>query len=103
MLLHPSADHYKTRIPQSSDVILVVEVSDSTLAFDQSEKLSAYGKAGIPEYRIVNRRKSVFEVYREPHFNGFSSKKSHAPGTAVCLEAFPDVKIEVSNFRFLLR
>jgi len=45
---------------------LVVEVSDSTLQFDQSRKRAIYAAAGIPEYWIINLVDGVLEVYRGP-------------------------------------
>ena len=54
MLLKPAADDYTSRHPQSGDVFLLVEVSDSTLNYDREVKLSAYGRAGMFEVWIVN-------------------------------------------------
>jgi Uma2 family endonuclease len=45
---------------------LVVEVSDTTLAFDRKRKGPLYAGAGIPEYWIVNLADRILEVYREP-------------------------------------
>jgi Uma2 family endonuclease len=49
-----------------STAVLVVEISDSTLAYDPREKARISARAGIPEYWIVNMRDRVLEVYREP-------------------------------------
>ena len=46
--------------------ILIVEVSDSTLAYDRTQKTSLYAKAGIADYWIVNLINCRLEVYREP-------------------------------------
>ena len=46
--------------------LLVVEISESTLAFDRGEKASLYASAGIPEYWIVNLLDRRLEVYRDP-------------------------------------
>ena len=46
--------------------LLVVEVSESTLAFDRSRKASLYARAGIPEYWIVNLVERRLEVHRNP-------------------------------------
>ena len=45
---------------------LVVEVADSSLAFDRAHKGSLYARARLPEYRVVNLVDQVLEVYREP-------------------------------------
>jgi Uma2 family endonuclease len=56
------ADHH----PMAADTILIVEISDSSIAIDRGLKLEAYARAGIPEYWIVNLADSVLEVHRSP-------------------------------------
>ena len=55
---------YRTAHPTTA--VLVVEVSDTTLAFDQQAKASLYARAGIPEYWIVNLPEQVVEVHQTP-------------------------------------
>ena len=71
MLLKPSPDDYTSRHPQPDDVLLLIEVSDTTLDLDRVEKLPAYGRAGIAEVWIVNLVDQVIEIHREPHFTGY--------------------------------
>lgn len=59
-------DRYHEKRPEPEDVIVVIEVSDSTLRFDRKEKLQLYAEAGIPEYWIVNLVERVIEVYAGP-------------------------------------
>ncbi len=54
MLLTHRDDRYDFRHPQPQDVLLLVEVADSSLDFDRSVKLPSYAAAGIPEVWIVN-------------------------------------------------
>jgi Uma2 family endonuclease len=53
VLLRPRAD-YAQLIPEPSDVLLVVEISDTTLRFDQTTKLALYARHGIEEYWVVD-------------------------------------------------
>ena len=53
-----------------TSAVLVVEVSDTTLQFDRSRKMSLYAQAGIRDYWIVNLIDRVLEVYREPVEDG---------------------------------
>jgi Uma2 family endonuclease len=53
-----------TSHPRLAD--LVIEVADSSLKFDRTEKMSLYARAGIQEYWVVNVADRVLEVYREP-------------------------------------
>jgi Uma2 family endonuclease len=94
-LLKPAPDDYTSRHPGPEEVFLLIEVADSTLTYDRAEKLPAYGRAGIPEVWIVNLPERSVEIYREPHYLGYSSKMVVREGEQACLRAFPDVAIDV--------
>lgn len=55
-----------------TDVPLVVEVSDSSLADDRGFKARLYARAGLPEYWIVNLRDRTIEVYRRPEQGAYT-------------------------------
>lgn len=57
---------YSQRHPKASDVALLIEVSDSSLAEDQGDKLQTYASAGVPVYGIVNLPGRRVEIYTEP-------------------------------------
>ncbi len=61
---HPN--HYRFQHPKAEDVLLLIEVSDSTLAKDQTVKLALYANANIPEYWIINIPEQQVEVYTKP-------------------------------------
>ena len=96
-LLKPSPDDYTNRHPQPDEVFLLVEVSDSTLAYDREEKLPAYGRAGVAEVWIVNLLEGTLEVYRDPHFTGYGSQTVLRPGDQAAPHAFPDAVVEVAE------
>ena len=79
-LLKSPIDRYENRKPQVEDVLLIVEVSDSTLTYDRSRKLSLYAEAGIPEVWIRNLQDDVLEVYREPRQDRYGSHVTLLPG-----------------------
>lgn len=58
------------RHPGAADVLVVVEVSDSSLEFDRTTKQRLYARAGIPQYVIVNLRDDVVEVLEGPDRDG---------------------------------
>jgi Uma2 family endonuclease len=64
------ADH-----PTESDVLLIMEISDSTLAFDQGTKSELYAEAGIAEYWILNVRERTLEVRRDPRGTRYLSSR----------------------------
>ena len=56
-LLKPRADDYETGLPTPEDILLVIEVSHSTLRMDRTRKLVLYAEAEIPAYWIFNVRR----------------------------------------------
>ncbi len=97
MLLKPAGDDYTTRHPGPEDVYLLIEVADTSLAIDRDEKLPLYGRAGIPEVWIVNLVDQAIEIYREPHFAGYTTSKVLRAGERACPLAFPDVSVDVAE------
>lgn len=67
VLLRPRADYYLTGHPCAVDVLLLIEVSDSTLPFDRNTKVPLYARHGIPEvWLVVGPHRRHIEVYRDP-------------------------------------
>ena len=65
-LLKPREDFYAENHPQPEDVLLLVEVSDSTVEYDRDHKKNLYAEAGIEEFWLVNLRENTVEVYSQP-------------------------------------
>jgi Uma2 family endonuclease len=95
MLLKRRADFYSTKIPEPQDVVLIVEVSDSTLAFDQTTKLNLYAQYGIAEYWIVDVAAKRIVVHREPTAKGYARRFEIQAPDAVSPEAFPNIAIAI--------
>jgi Uma2 family endonuclease len=85
------------RQPRPEDVFLLVEVSDTSLAFDRKRKLKAYADAGVREYWIVNLKKDVVEVFRQPEGGKYKIELRFAPGQQVSPLAFEDVIVPVAD------
>jgi Uma2 family endonuclease len=97
MLLKRRADFYSGKIPEAPDVLLLIEVSDSSLSFDQSVKLNLYARYGVSEYWIVDVKGIRIVTWREPTVNGYLRKGEFAVADIVAPQAFPDVKIAVGE------
>jgi Uma2 family endonuclease len=97
MLLKPAPDDYLSRHPGPEDVFLLIEVADAWLNYDREEKLPLYGRAAVPEVWIVNLVDRVIEVYREPHFAGYSTEQILRAGESVAPAAFPDAITSVAE------
>lgn len=63
--------------------LLVVEVSDTSLAFDRGRKKILYGRAGVAEYWLLNLIEGTLEVYREPAGDGYRTVTILRPGDEV--------------------
>lgn len=96
LLLHPEPNFYTTRHPNASDVLLLVEVSDTTLRFDRSQKLRLYATHNIPEYWIVNLIDDCLEVCRQPQDGDYLQKIVLGKSDSLNLVALPEVRIEVA-------
>ncbi len=77
--------------PMPKDVLLLVEVADSSVKEDKGRKLSLYALHGIKEYWIINLVTKRIEVYTDPVAEDYLSKRSYGLTEAFALQAFPDV------------
>ena len=92
-LLRPPSEQYRQRFVTPADVVLVIEVSVSTLETDRQEKLEPYAKNGIPEYWIVNVEMRQLEVYREPEGKIYRVKLTLREDQSIAPLEFPDAEI----------
>ena len=97
MLLRWRDDFYRDGHPCPADVLLLIEVSDSSVDFDRNEKLSAYAAAGIPEAWIVNRPDGRIESYADPAGDEYGTVRYYEPGESISPQAFPDIALEVDQ------
>ncbi len=73
-VLWVKARRYRDRHPKSDDVLLAIEVADSSIASDRNTKAELYGKAGIAEYWIANIAEEVIHVFRQPASYGYQTQ-----------------------------
>lgn len=96
-VVRPRADRYATGHPGAADVLLLVEVAESSLAYDQSTKAAVYAAAGIREVWVVNLPDRVLEVYRDPSPAGYQDRQIHGRAARVAPLAFPELTIAVAD------
>lgn len=65
-VLEPRADFYRSAHPTARDVLLLIEVSDTTLDYDRKTKLPLYAQSQIKEVWIVDLNHEAIEIYTEP-------------------------------------
>ena len=88
---------YKEREAYAEDVLLLIEVADSSLAYDRSTKLALYAEAGIPEYWVVNCIAESIEIHRRPEGDRYLDVRRVEGAATVTLQAFPDVVLTLAD------
>ena len=82
----------------AEDVLLLIEVSDTSLEFDRGEKLARYAAAGIPEVWIANVRARQIEGYSDPVDGVYRSRRVVTAEGSISPLAFPDLELAVGDF-----
>jgi Uma2 family endonuclease len=95
-VLRPGMDSRGAGLPGPADVLLLIEVADTTLAYDRGTKLQLYARAGIVECWLVNLQSGSLEVNRGPTPQGYSRTTELRPGAVVSPSSLPTVEIEVA-------
>ncbi|KAB8316884.1 Uma2 family endonuclease [Tolypothrix campylonemoides VB511288] len=93
-------DDYLSTHPIPSDVLLLIEISDSSLKYDQEVKLPIYAEAGISDYWIFNLVNNCLECYSEPYQDlqgkfGYRRKFIFLPNESVNLPCFSDLCLDL--------
>ncbi len=79
-LLRPPRTRYRDRLPEAKDVLLVVEVAETSLDHDLKVKLPLYAKAGIPEVWVVDLVREKVHVFRKPQGEGYGEAQALEDG-----------------------
>ncbi|MEH2062218.1 MAG: Uma2 family endonuclease [Nostoc sp.] len=95
-------DNYLSSHPKPTDVLLVMEVSDSSLAYDQDVKITLYAQAGITDYWIFNLFDNYLEAYSEPYQDnkgryGYSNKRIVLSNEVINFPCFSDLSLDLAR------
>ncbi|BAY43152.1 hypothetical protein SAMD00079811_07310 [Scytonema sp. HK-05] len=95
-------DDYLSTHPHPDEILLLIEISDSSLKYDQEVKLPIYAEAGISHYWIFNLVDNYLENYSEFYQDlqgkfGYRSKLIFLPNESVNLPCFPDLSLDLSK------
>ncbi|MBE9036801.1 Uma2 family endonuclease [aff. Roholtiella sp. LEGE 12411] len=95
-------DDYLSAHPSPSDILLLIEIADSSLKYDQEVKLLLYAEANISNYWIFNLVDNSLECYSEPYQYlqgkfGYRRKLIYLPNESVNLPSFPDLVLDLSK------
>jgi len=95
ILLAPRPDFYARALPQPADVQLVIEVADSSLAYDRRTKMPLYARAGVVEAWLANVEAGRVELYRGPGAAGYAEVRRPTRDEPFSPLAFPDVVVRL--------
>jgi len=95
-LLRPRADFYKSAHPQPSDVLLMIEVADTSLRFDRDVKAALYARHAVPELWLIDVRNAQLTRYRQPA-DGAYGRVDHPLGSPLEISLLPDVRVDLSG------
>jgi Uma2 family endonuclease len=91
------SDDYIDSHPTPKDIILVIEVADSSIRFDRDIKAPLYAATGISEYWIVNLIDDRLEIYRQPEGDIYTSVQIVTPPRSINLPEFSEIALNISD------
>ncbi|MEG4496547.1 Uma2 family endonuclease [Microcoleus sp. F10-C6] len=101
-IVHNRPDDYLSSHPCPGDILLLIEIADSSLSYDKQVKLPLYAEAGISNYWIFNLSQTCLECYSEPYQNapgqfGYRRTLIFLPNESVNLPYFHDLALDLSR------
>ena len=84
-------DFYEEGLPTPEDILLIIEVADSSIDYDREVKAPLYGLAGIPEMWLFDVNKKEIEGYSQPSANGYKLIRRYDENDTLSILTFPDV------------
>jgi Uma2 family endonuclease len=96
-LLRWRDDFYRHAHPKPADVLLVIEVADSTVESDRRYKIPLYAKAGIKEAWLVNLPEEKIELYAEPANGAYQITREFKRGEEAQAHSLADLRVNVAQ------
>lgn len=94
-LLRPREDFYKTAHPGPADVLLIIEVADTSLAYDRDIKLPLYARAGIPEAWLIDLEGATLTRFTAPAADGYRQAKVIADLQRIGITTLPGLALDL--------
>ena len=94
-LLRPRADYYKSAHPRPADILLIVEVAQTSLQYDRDVKVALYARHGVPEVWLLDLDNRRIARYRNPSRGGYASVDRPSIAEPLEIGALPGVRVEL--------
>jgi len=96
-LLKPRKDFYSKSHPTPEDVLVVVEVTDTSVDYDRNVKLPLYARAGIPEVWLMVLARDVIEVHSQPKNGKYQKVQRLRRGKTLISPTLPEFSCRVED------
>jgi Uma2 family endonuclease len=96
-LLKPRKDFYSNAHPTPEDVLVVIEVAESSVNYDRNLKVPLYARAGIPEVWLMVLQKDVIEVHSQPKNGKYQKVQRLKRGKTLISQILPEFSCRVED------
>jgi Uma2 family endonuclease len=96
-LVQGPPQRYLEALPRAADTFLLIEVADTTLAYDTTVKAALYGRSGVAEYWVVDLAARVIRLHREPNETGYAAVRQAAPDEVLEPVLLPGLRLPVAD------
>jgi Uma2 family endonuclease len=90
-------DFYKASHPQPADILLLIEIADTTIRYDREIKIPLYARHGIPEVWLIDLQQERVEIYLQPSSEGYRQILRPGKNERIVLSLLPDVSIVIAD------
>lgn len=86
----------RKRNPTPADVLLVIEVADTTAAYDRHVKVPLYARSGLPEVWLVDLQQDLIQLYARPAAGAYQVQRQARRGERLTAETLPQLALDVA-------
>jgi Uma2 family endonuclease len=97
MVLKPRPDDYIDALPEPADVIVLIEVADSSIDYDRKTKLPLYARNGVKEVWIIDLNAQRLERYTQPGETGYGHCETMDKAGTISPAGLPEMNIDLGR------
>ena len=90
-------DFYEASHPQPADILLLIEIADTTIRYDREIKIPLYARHGIPEVWLIDLQQERVEIYLQPSSEGYRQILRPGRNERIALSLLPEVSILIAD------
>jgi Uma2 family endonuclease len=96
-VLHRRDDFYAAKLPEPADILLVIEVADTTRLYDRNTKMPRYARSSIPELWIIDVPTKQIEQYTQPREAGYRTVQYHSQGETLTCTSIENLTLAIDD------